>query len=112
MFVRHLNSTSEFARFPEEIQSKIIGRTNLMNVSERVHRGEPVLPTSEPMIRLAGLTVNYGSFRAVDGLDLDIRGGELFGLLGPNGAGKSTTMRVLIGQRRPNGGTATVAGLD
>src|SRR6516162_4493689 len=64
------------------------------------------------MIRLAGLTVRYGSFTAVDGLDLDIRRGELFGLLGPNGAGKSTTMRVLIGQRRPAGGTAIVAGLD
>jgi len=64
------------------------------------------------MIRLAGLTVRYGGFTAVDGLDLDIRRGELFGLLGPNGAGKSTTMRVLIGQRRPSGGTATVAGLD
>jgi ABC-type multidrug transport system ATPase subunit len=64
------------------------------------------------MIRLAGLTVTYGRFTAVDGLDLDIRRGELFGLLGPNGAGKSTTMRVLIGQRRPVRGTATVAGLD
>jgi ABC-type multidrug transport system ATPase subunit len=64
------------------------------------------------MIRLAGLTVRYGTFTAVDGLDLDIRRGELFGLLGPNGAGKSTTMRVLIGQRRPAGGTATVAGLN
>jgi ABC-type multidrug transport system ATPase subunit len=64
------------------------------------------------MIRLAGLTVRYGSFTAVDGLNLDINRGELFGLLGPNGAGKSTTMRVLIGQRRPAGGTATVDGLD
>ena len=64
------------------------------------------------MIRLAGLTVTYGRFTAVDGLDLDIRRGELFGLLGPNGAGKSTTMRVLIGQRRPASGTAAVAGLD
>jgi ABC-type multidrug transport system ATPase subunit len=48
----------------------------------------------------------------VDGLDLEIRGGELFGLLGPNGAGKSTTIRVLIGQRRPTAGTVTVAGHD
>lgn len=64
------------------------------------------------MIRLTGLRVQYGAFTAVHGLDLDIRRGELFGLLGPNGAGKSTTMRVLIGQRRPNAGTATVAGLD
>jgi ABC-type multidrug transport system ATPase subunit len=64
------------------------------------------------MIRLSGLRVHYGSFAAVDGLDLDIRKGELFGLLGPNGAGKSTTIRVLIGQRRPTGGTVTVAGHD
>jgi ABC-2 type transport system ATP-binding protein len=64
------------------------------------------------MIRLTGLRVLYGSFAAVDGLDLDIHGGELFGLLGPNGAGKSTTIRVLIGQRRPSAGTVMVAGFD
>ena len=64
------------------------------------------------MIRLSGLRVHYGSFAAVDGLDLDIRGGELFGLLGPNGAGKSTTIRVLIGQRRPTAGSVSVAGFD
>ncbi len=64
------------------------------------------------MIRLSGLRVHYGSFAAVDGLDLDIRGGELFGLLGPNGAGKSTTIRVLIGQRLPTAGSVTVAGFD
>jgi ABC-type multidrug transport system ATPase subunit len=64
------------------------------------------------MIRIAGLRVLYGTFAAVDGLDLDIRRGELFGLLGPNGAGKSTTIRVLIGQRRPSGGAVSVAGLD
>src|SRR3954464_15247302 len=64
------------------------------------------------MIRLDGLRVLYGSFAAVDGLDLEIRAGELFGLLGPNGAGKSTTIRVLIGQRRPTAGTVTVAGHD
>ena len=64
------------------------------------------------MIRLNGLRVLYGSFAAVDGLDLDIRGGELFGLLGPNGAGKSTTIRVLIGQRLPSAGSVSVMGLD
>jgi ABC-type multidrug transport system ATPase subunit len=65
-----------------------------------------------PLLRLEGLTVRYGAFTAVDRLDLSLRPGELFGLLGPNGAGKSSTIRVLIGQRRPSGGTATVAGLD
>src|ERR1044071_9350194 len=64
------------------------------------------------MIRIAGLRVLYGSFAAVDGLDLGIRRGELFGLLGPNGAGKSTTIRVLIGQRRPSGGVVSVDGRD
>src|SRR5215510_2431844 len=64
------------------------------------------------MIRIAGLRVLYGAFAAVDGLDLDIRRGELFGLLGPNGAGKTTTIRVLIGQRRPSAGSVTVGGLD
>ena len=64
------------------------------------------------MIRIAGLRVLYGTFAAVDGLDLDIRRGELFGLLGPNGAGKSTTIRVLIGQRRPSGGSVTIGGRD
>src|SRR5438105_11553839 len=66
----------------------------------------------EPILHLSNLTVRYGDFVAVDGLDLALRPGELFGLLGPNGAGKSTTLRVLIGQRRPSGGSARVAGLD
>jgi ABC-type multidrug transport system ATPase subunit len=64
------------------------------------------------ILRIDALTVRYGDFVAVDGLDLALRKGELFGLLGPNGAGKSTTLRVLIGQRRPNSGSITVAGLD
>ncbi|WP_439620727.1 ABC transporter ATP-binding protein [Gemmata sp.] len=66
----------------------------------------------DPMIALRGLRVLYGAFAAVDGLDLDIRRGELFGLLGPNGAGKSTTIRVLIGQRAPSAGVVTVGGFD
>ena len=64
------------------------------------------------MIRIIDLVVQYGAYRAVDGLDLDLYRGELFGLLGPNGAGKSTTVRVLIGQRRADGGQVLVGGLD
>jgi ABC-2 type transport system ATP-binding protein len=67
---------------------------------------------AEPILCLEQLTVCYGSFVAVDRLDLCLAPGELFGLLGPNGAGKSSTLRVLIGQRRPSGGKATVAGFD
>jgi len=66
----------------------------------------------QPIIAIDDLTVRYGSFVAVDGLNLQLRRGELFGLLGPNGAGKSTTLRVLIGQRRPSGGKVTVLGHD
>jgi ABC-2 type transport system ATP-binding protein len=64
------------------------------------------------ILNLQGLCVRYGTFTAVDHLDLEIHAGELFGLLGPNGAGKSSTLRVLIGQRRPASGTVTVAGND
>jgi ABC-2 type transport system ATP-binding protein len=70
------------------------------------------MSSPETAIHISGLRVLYGHFAAVDGLDLDIRCGELFGLLGPNGAGKSTTIRVLIGQRWPSAGKVTVAGLD
>ena len=67
---------------------------------------------AETILRLEGLTVRYGAFVAVNGLDLELRRGELFGLLGPNGAGKSSTLRVLIGQRKPTSGRVTLAGLD
>lgn len=67
---------------------------------------------AESVIRLEGLKICYGTFTAVDGLDLEVRRGELFGLLGPNGAGKSTTLRVLIGQRHPTAGQALVFGHD
>jgi ABC-type multidrug transport system ATPase subunit len=67
---------------------------------------------SDPVVHLDGLTVRYGTFTAVDGLDLKLWRGEVFGLLGPNGAGKSSTLRVLIGQRKPSAGRVTVFGKD
>ena len=63
-------------------------------------------------VRIENLTVRYGDFTAVDGLNLQLQSGELFGLLGPNGAGKSTTLRVLIGQRPPTDGKVSVLGHD
>jgi ABC-2 type transport system ATP-binding protein len=62
------------------------------------------------MIRLTNLTKRYGKFTAVDGIDLEIRRGELFGFLGPNGAGKTTTMRMIAGILQPTSGTITIAG--
>ena len=64
------------------------------------------------MIELSGLTKRYGSFTAVDALDLHVPKGELFGFLGPNGAGKTTTLRMLAGILRPTSGTARIGGID
>ena len=48
-----------------------------------------------PAVECAGLRYRFGDHVAVDGIDLDVRTGEMFGLLGPNGAGKTTTIRIL-----------------
>jgi len=64
------------------------------------------------VIRLAGLTKRYGKFTAVDGIDLEVPRGDLFGLLGPNGAGKTTTLRMIAGILRPTSGTVLVGGID
>ena len=63
-------------------------------------------------IHIRGLRKLYGSVAAIDGLDLDVNEGEMFGLLGPNGAGKTTTIGVLTTRVKPSAGTARVAGLD
>ncbi len=64
------------------------------------------------VIRLNGLTKRFGDLVAVDGVDLDIPRGEIFGLLGPNGAGKTTIIRMLGGLTLPTAGGATVLDLD
>lgn len=58
------------------------------------------------------LARSFGPVRAVDGIDLRVRSGSIFGFLGPNGAGKTTTLHLLLGLVPPTGGRATVAGLD
>ena len=64
------------------------------------------------MIRTSGLVKRFGKVTALDGLDLAVPGGRILGLLGPNGAGKTTAVRILTTLLEPDGGTATVAGLD
>ena len=64
------------------------------------------------MIRLTNLTKRYGSFTAVNGIDLEVPRGELFGFLGPNGAGKTTTLRMIAGILRPTSGSIQVGGVD
>jgi ABC-2 type transport system ATP-binding protein len=67
---------------------------------------------SEPVIAAKGLRKLYGRVPAVDGIDLAIERGEIFGLLGPNGAGKTTTILMLLGLTEANAGTAEVAGYN
>ncbi len=68
--------------------------------------------TTEPVIRVEGLTKTFGRARALDGLDLEVRPGEIHGFLGPNGAGKTTTIRVLLGLIRASGGHIELFGGD
>ena len=64
------------------------------------------------MIRLNDLTKRYGSFTAVNHINLSVEAGELFGFLGPNGAGKTTTLRMIAGILQPTGGLVTIGGED
>ena len=68
--------------------------------------------SSELAIEAQGLTKQFGSILALDGLDLAVPAGSIFGLLGPNGAGKTTTIRILAGLARPTAGSARVAGIE
>ena len=63
-----------------------------------------------PVIQVTGLTKPYGAVRALDGLDLSIPRGGVYGVLGPNGAGKSTLFRILLGLIRASSGSAEVMG--
>ncbi len=70
------------------------------------------LNQAAPIIELHGLCRRFGAIRAVEGLDLTIYRGEIFGLVGPDGAGKTTTLRLLAAIMDPSSGTATVAGFS
>lgn len=65
-----------------------------------------------PILEIKGLTKTFGKFKALDGVDFEVRKGEVFGFIGPNGAGKSTTIRVLLGLLKRDSGSATIFGQD
>jgi ABC-2 type transport system ATP-binding protein len=64
------------------------------------------------MIKLINLTKKYGKLTAVNGINLEVAQGEVFGFLGPNGAGKTTTIRMMSGLLQPTGGRALIGGFD
>ena len=78
-----------------------------MGNDNRLTQKEPELA-----LQVKGLTKSYGNVRALRGIDLEVKLGEIFGFLGPNGAGKTTTIRCLLDIIRPDGGQARVLGLD
>jgi ABC-2 type transport system ATP-binding protein len=68
--------------------------------------------TTGPVIEAVELTKKYGSFTALDQLNLSVGRGEILGFIGPNGAGKTTTIKILVGLARPTSGVARIAGVD
>jgi len=74
--------------------------------------GVQTTAAADAVIAVEGFVKSFGSFRAVDGLDLRVEPGEVHGFLGPNGAGKSTTLRVLLGLFRRDAGSVRVLGMD
>jgi ABC-2 type transport system ATP-binding protein len=82
-----------------------------------IERGITITPSTHDAVRIVGLAKHYphpegGTFAAVDGIDLAVRSGEIFGILGPNGAGKTTTLEIIEGLTTADGGSVEVLGLD
>src|SRR5262249_4171319 len=81
-------------------------------VAASAQRERGALVEQSLAVMTRGLSKSYGPVRALWGLDLEVRTGEIFGFLGPNGSGKTTTIRCLLDLIRPSGGTVRVLGID
>jgi branched-chain amino acid transport system ATP-binding protein len=75
-------------------------------------QAEPASVNGTELLQARGLKVHFGGIRAVDGVDLVLRKGEILGLIGPNGAGKTTLVNALSGFQRPTAGTVLLNGRD
>jgi len=75
-----------------------------------IDSNSPAAPTGESLLRLQGITKAFGGLRAVDGIDLDVKRGEIFSVIGPNGAGKTTVFNLITGIYKPDQGTMTFDG--
>jgi ABC-2 type transport system ATP-binding protein len=85
---------------------------DMNTVAERIKKNEDINAVAERVLWLQGITKTYGSVCAVNGIDLEIRRGEIVALLGPNGAGKTTTMNMLLGLQLPTTGTIEMFGMS
>jgi ABC-2 type transport system ATP-binding protein len=83
-----------------------------LNPAIQIGNGKASETIEEVVIRIEGLRKSYGEVVAVDGVDLTVNRGEVFGILGPNGAGKTTTLEMIEGLRKPDAGEIEVAGYD
>jgi len=83
--------------------------TRLAELMDGVATGEDATPD---MLQLKGVVKRYGGFTAVNGIDLTVPRGEIFGFLGPNGAGKTTTIRMVAGVLQPTAGKIFIGGND
>jgi ABC-2 type transport system ATP-binding protein len=89
--------------YPQVEQAPVQAQQSIKGFLER---------TQSPFIELKDLCKNYGTKIAVDHVNLNAYGGEVFGFLGPNGAGKTTTIKMIVGLLQPTSGTIKVAGND
>src|SRR5271165_617299 len=93
--------------------AKIDAAAGLVPPAPAIEPSKPVGTAADtPLLRIEGVAKNFGSFRAVDGVSLDIRAGEFFALLGPSGCGKTTLLRMLAGFETPDAGRILLNGRD
>jgi ABC-2 type transport system ATP-binding protein len=85
---------------------------DIHQINEDVLIEPAIKEPKEPVVEIHGLRRLFGDFAAVDGIDLNVEPGEVFGLLGPNGAGKTTTIKMLVTLLPPSEGHASVGGYD
>lgn len=94
------------------MKNGVNGVVSISPASDKAQQGGSPLAAAAAAITLRGVRKHYGAVHAVDGVDLDIPEGQIFGLIGHNGAGKSTLFKMMLGLEVPTSGSLLVAGAD